>query len=59
MYACLWSSALVVEAEVEVAAAPIAWPPGSDQSLELPEYASKTSTLLSLGGGNFCWDASS
>jgi hypothetical protein len=36
--------------EVEAAAAtPLAWLPGSDQSLESPESASETSNLLSLG----------
>jgi hypothetical protein len=38
----------VVEVE---AAAPIAWLLESGQSLGLPEFASETSALFSLGGG--------
>jgi hypothetical protein len=44
------ASALAVQVEVEAAVgAPVAWLPGSDQSLEILESASETSTLLSLG----------
>jgi hypothetical protein len=42
-------SALAFEVEVEVAATPVAWLSGSDQSLGLPESASETSARLSLG----------
>jgi hypothetical protein len=43
------ASALAIKVEVEVAVAvPVAWLPGFDQSLGLPESASETSTLLSL-----------
>jgi hypothetical protein len=41
----------VVEVEVEAVAAPIAWLPGSDQSLGLHESVSETSARSSSGVG--------